>query len=439
MVIRRLLGRAVTVLVAAAACPIVAAETASPAPQYLYLWTASADKSQADFLAVLDVTEAEGRYGRLVTTLAVPGRGNGPHHTEHEMPADGQLFANGFESGQSFVFDLTEPAKPRIVRQFGDVEGYSHPHTFLRLPNGNILATFQMRHEHSSGAVRTGGIVEMTPSGEPVRSASADGPGMDADLRVYSGQIIPAFDRFVTTTTDMHDGHPASRNLQVWRLSDLSLLRTFPLPDGPAGNEGLLTAEPRLMPDGKTVLVSTFNCGLYLLDGLEGESPSARLVASFPQKPDTYCAIPVISGHYYLVTVPAWNAVVSLDISDPASPREVSRLTLGPEDVPHWIAISPDQRRVVVTGYAALQHRALIARFDPATGKLAMDERFREEGASEPGYRMANKTWPHGGNAKGIPHGAVFSLPGSTPVAAAAGTSPEPRAFHLYYSPLQEE
>ena len=389
----------------------IAAEPVSGATQYLFLWTASADKSQPDFLAVLDVTERDGRYGRLVTTLPVPGRGNGPHHTEHEMPADRQLFANGFESGQSFVFELTDPAMPRIVRQFGDVDGYSHPHSFLRLPNGNVLATFQMRHDPESGAVRTGGIVEMTPGGEAVRSSSADGAGIDPGQRVYSGQVVPAFDRLVTTTTDMHGESAASRNLQLWRLSDLALLRTFPLPDGPAGNEGLLTAEPRLMPDGKTVLVSTFSCGLYLMEGLDGDSPSARLVASFPRKPDTFCAIPVISGHYYLVTVPAWSAVVSLDISDPSAPKEVSRLTLAPEDVPHWIAISPDQRRVVVTGYKALQHRALIARFDPASGKLTIDERFREEGSTEPGFRLDNKSWPHGGNSKGIPHGAVFSLP----------------------------
>jgi hypothetical protein len=402
---------AAVALIAMAGYPSSAAEPTNSKPQYLYLWTASADKSQPDFLAVLDITESDGRYGRLVATLPVPGRGNGPHHTEHEMPVDGQLFANGFESGQSFVFDLHDPLHPKIVRQFGDVEGYSHPHTFLRLPNGNVLATFQMRHEGGSSSMRTGGLVEMAPTGEPVRSASADGADLGAGSRVYSGQIVPAFDRIVTTTTDMHKDDPASRNLQIWRLSDLQLLNTFPLPDGPAGNEGLLTAEPRLLPDGKTVLVSTFRCGLYLMEGLDGNSPSARLVASFPQKAGTYCAIPVISGHYYLVTVPAWNAVVSLDISDPSAPREVSRLTLGPEDVPHWIAISPDHRRIVVTGYAALQHRALIARFDPANGQLKMDDRFREEGASEPGYRMDNKTWPHGGNAKGIPHGAVFSLP----------------------------
>ena len=377
---------------------------APPSLDFLYLWTASEDRSKPDFLAVLDVTETGDRYGRLVTTLPVPGLRNGPHHTEHEMPADGRLFANGFGSGQTFIFDLTNPASPRVAGQFGDVEGYSHPHSFLRLPNGNVLATFQMRHVAKT--MTAGGLVELTPSGKPVRSSSANYSGADSGLRVYSGAVVPALDRIVTTTSDMMDDSPASRNLQVWRLKDLALLRTFPLP---GGDEGLLTAEPRLLDDGKTMLVSTFNCGLYLMDGLETEAPSARQVASFPRKKGTNCAIPVIAGHYYLVTVPAWNAVISLDISNPAAPREVSRATLGANDVPHWIAIAPDHRRVVVTGYDGMKYRVEIARFDPATGKLAIDNRFREEGSSEPGFRMDNKTWPHGGSARGIPHGAVFS------------------------------
>ncbi|HEU0224271.1 MAG TPA: hypothetical protein VFR29_02450 [Steroidobacteraceae bacterium] len=382
-----------------------------PARQYLYLWTAADGGEEPDFLAVLDVTEREGRYGRLVTTLPVPGRGNDNHHTEHEMPADGQLFANGFGTGQTFVFDLRDPEKPRIAAQFGDVEGYSHPHSFVRLPNGNVLATFQMRHGHEGGGMRTGGLVEMTPSAAAVRSVSADFAGADPGMRVYSAAVVPALDRIITTTTDMHGDSPASRNVQVWGLGDLALKRTFALPDGPVGNEGLLTAEPRLLKDGRTVLVSTFRCGLYLLEGLDGEAPSGRLVASFPQRERGLCAIPVISGDYYLVTVPAWSAVVCLDISDPAAPREVSRVTLNPDDVPHWIAISPDQRRVVVTGYEGMQHQVFIARFDPASGQLALDERFHEEGAAQPGFRMDDKTWPHGGQAKGIPHGAVFSRP----------------------------
>lgn len=403
---------ALLVILAPAACAPPPTPAVSTDAQYLYLWTASEDETQPDFLAVLDVTENESRYGRLVTTLPVPGRRNAPHHTEHEMPADGQLFANGFGSGQTFVFDLKNPEQPRIAAQFGDAEGFSHPHSFLRLPNGNVLATFQMRHE--AAGMTAGGLVELTPAVAPVRSRSANYPGADPGLRVYSGAIVPAYDRIVTTTTDMHEGYPSSRNLQIWRLSDLSLLRTFPLTDGPAGDEGLLTAEPRLLDDGRTVLVSTFNCGLYLMEGLDGDRPSARLVASFPRKPNTSCAIPVVAGRYYLITVPAWSAVVSLDISDPSAPREVSRVTLGDRDVPHWIALAPDKRRVVVTGYEGLKHRVVIARFDPATGQLAIDGRFREEGADEPGFRMDDKTWPHGGTARGIPHGAVFSRSPST-------------------------
>ena len=393
---------------AAPACAPPPPARPAPAAEYLHLWTASADSTQADFLAVLDVTDTgdSARYGRLVTTLPVPGLGNGPHHTEHELAADRQLFANGFGSGRTFVFDLADPARPRLAGQFGDVEGYSHPHSFLRLPNGHVLATFQMRHE--AGGMAPGGLVELTSAGQPVRARSANTPGLDPATRVYSAGVVAALDRIVTTTTDMHGASPASRQLQIWRLSDLTPLHTITLPNGAAGDESTLTAEPRVLTDGRTVLVSTFACGLYLLEGLEGPSPSARLVASFPRKEKTYCAIPVVSGRYYLVTVPAWSAVVSLDISDPSAPREVGRVTLGPDDVPHWIALSEDRRRLVITGYGGMTHRVMIARFDSATGGLALDERFREAGGTAPGFRMDDKSWPHGGNAKGVPHGAVF-------------------------------
>lgn len=384
------------------------AQTALPAKpsDYLYLWTASADTAQPDFLAVVDVRPTGARYGRVVSTVPVPGRNNGPHHTEHALSGDGTLFSNGFDRGQSFVFDLSKPASPALVTQFGDVRGMMHPHSFVRLPNGNVLATFQM--QHTGNATLPGGLAELTPKGAVVRTASANAPGVDPRVRPYSAAVMPAIDRVFTTTTDM-DGKDEINDVQLWRLSDLTLLLTFKLPNGPRDNEGGLTAEPRLLADGKSLLVSTFNCGLYLVKGLDTPSPAATLVSSFPQKPNTYCAIPVIVGHYYLVTVPAWNAVVSLDISDPASPREVSRLTLGKDDVPHWISIEPNHQRLVITGYAAMQHRVVLATFNERTGALAIDSRFGDAGTSTPGLRMDTKTWPHGGTAKGIPHGAVFS------------------------------
>jgi hypothetical protein len=380
-------------IAALAACAPRPGEAPSPsalrAPQYLFLWTAARDSTRPDYLAVLDVTErGDSAYGRIVSTLEVPGRGNVPHHTEHQMSPGGRLFANGFGAGKTWIFDVSRPEAPRIAAELGDVAGYRHPHSYLRLPNGNVLATFQMRHD--SAGMRPGGLVELTDAGTVVRSQSADAPGLDAATRVYSAGIVPSLDRIVTTTTDMEGDGDASRQLQIWRLSDLSLLGTIVLPNGPRGNESMYTAEPRVLEDGRTVLVSTFSCGLYLMEGLETDVPSARLVASFPEKEKTSCAVPVVAGHYYLVTVPAWSAVVSLDISDPAHPREVGRLTLGTGDVPHWVSLAPDRRRVVVTGYGAMANRVVMARFDPATGALALDERF--------GITM-----------DGVPHGAVFS------------------------------
>lgn len=384
------------------------AEGSPPADsRYLYLWTGAADPTEPDFLAVLDVAPDSARYGALVTTVPVPGVGNGPHHTEHALADDGILLANGFASGQTFAFDLTDPAAPRVAAQIGDLGGFSHPHTFERLPDGNVLATFQMAHDDEG--IGPGGLVEMTPTGEVVRTASAAGPGVPRGVRAYSALPIPALDRIVSTTTDMDDTNPhLAREIQVWRLSDLELLHTFELPPGPNGTEADFSAEPRLLADGRTVLVSTFSCGLYLLEGLEGDSPSGRMVASFPKDPDTWCAIPVVTGDHYLVTVPSIPAVVSLDVSDPVHPREVGRVTLEPGDVPHWISLEPSGRRVVLTGYGGLANRALILSFDAATGALAVDERFREEGADRPGFDFAGRAWPHGAQGAGVPHGAVF-------------------------------
>ncbi|MEO8199830.1 MAG: hypothetical protein ABI679_04840 [Gemmatimonadota bacterium] len=381
--------------------------------RYLYVWTGSTDSTSPDFLAVFDIGADTSSYGTIIATVPVGSGHNGPHHTEHALAGDRQLFANGFRSGKSFIFDLKDERHPRIAGEFADQAGMSHPHSFLRLPSGNVLATFQMKHD--SAGMGPGGLVEMTPAGAVVRSRSADGPGVDRGLRPYSAAIVPALDRIVTSTTDMDPSSTFRANqVQIWRLSTLELLHTVTLPAGPLGDEGDLTAEPRLLADGRTVMVSTFNCGLYLLDGIDGDQPAGRLVATFPRNKDTNCAIPVVVGSHWITTVPAIPGVVSLDISDPAHPRETSRVVLDSTDVPHWIALEPNTRRLVITGYGTLGNRVVMATFDSASGALAIDSRFHQAGATKPGFEMLGP-WPHGGTGAGKPHGAVFSFPEGTP------------------------
>lgn len=87
----------------------------------------------------------------------------------------------------------------------------------------------------------------------------------------------------------------------------------------------------------------------------------------------------------------------------------MSRISLGSEDVPHWIGLEPNHQRVVITGYQGMRTRVVIARFDQGTGVLTLDERFRGAGSAEPGLRMEGIAWPHGGSGDAVPHGAVFS------------------------------
>ncbi|MGH3996002.1 MAG: hypothetical protein ACRDTJ_00885, partial [Pseudonocardiaceae bacterium] len=139
--------------------------------RYLFVWAGDADKRESDFLAVVDVDRQSPTYAQVVATLAVAAVGTLPHHTEYEMPPGGVLWANGFAAGQTFRLELHDPTRPRLAGSFGDAGPFSHPHSFARLPGGNVLATFQHRIGEERAA--TGGLVELDSAGRLVRVAPA--------------------------------------------------------------------------------------------------------------------------------------------------------------------------------------------------------------------------------------------------------------------------
>jgi quercetin dioxygenase-like cupin family protein len=373
---------------------------------YLFIWAGDDTKEGSDFLAVIDADPESPKYGQALASVAVPGKSGTPHHTELEMPAGGFLLANAFGSGRSMLFDLRAPLKPTLVTSFGDLDGYMHPHTYVRFPNGHVLITFQYRRAHGPNA-EGGGLVEVTPGGELVRSSSAMDPAAPAELiRPYSPLVIPALDRVVTTNTAMHEADGNARTVQLWRLSDLKLLRTLTLPPGPGGSEHQNPGEMKLLDDGKTVLVHTFSCGLYQLDGIETDQPRVRHRYTFE---GSECAVPLRIGRFWLQTLSTAHAVASYDLSDPTKLGEVSRLTFDDKQKPHWISADQDAKRIVMNSGENGDHRLFILNFDKKTGRLEIDRRFRDPGSDRPGVSMDGKTWPHGFRGDAYPHGAVFS------------------------------
>jgi len=411
-------------LVAAAvvSCAACRADMSPTSGEYVFAWAGDSAGKASDFLAVIDAAPSSPRYGSVVTSLPTGMAGTHPHHTENEPAGNGHLLANGFHAGRTWLYDLSAPRQPKILTSFGDVAGFSHPHTFTRLANGHVLATFQYTGDSraASGAGhgampagaehKTGGLVVMDERGAMIRSRGATDPAIpDRHIFPYAVLPIAALDRAVSTTTDMDEANTQATSewVQLWRLSDLTLLRSIALRPGPRGDEHRFSGEPRLLPDGKSVYIHTFNCGLYLVRGVDRDQPTSTFVTAFEGK---NCGVPVLTGHYWLQTVPDAHALVALDIAEPEHPRAVSTLKLGDDEQPHWIAIDRTGRRVVLNSAGGGSgNRLFVINFDPASGALALDEGFRDAGAARPGVSFTQKQWPHGFTGTAIPHGTVFS------------------------------
>jgi hypothetical protein len=380
---------------------------------YLYVWAGDADSVENDFLAVIDARPGSPTYARVVSTVSAGARATQPHHTEHQLEADRVLFANGFAAGRTFRFDLSRPDQPRLLGSFTELGGYSFPHSFVQMANGHLLGTFQGRGPKN---VPPGGLVELDREGRLVRASSARVATIDSvQMRPYSLAVLPAIDRVVSTSTDMTGDFGA--HLQVWRLSDLTLLQTIELPatearDGHAHHASmtskaedhhLFPGEPRVLADGRTVLLGTFTCGFYRVSDID--APSARVEFLFAFGGEN-CAVPVLTGSWWIQTVPDEHALITLDIRDPAHPREVSRATFDSTFAPHWLAFDDGGSRLVVNdGRARMQ----LVQLDQRTGALTIDQAFRDEGATSPGVSFDRPRWPHGATGPAVPHGSVFA------------------------------
>lgn len=382
----------------------MSAFTQPPRPaSYLYVWTGDVDRASSDFLAVIDVRRGSATYAQVISTVPVGAKATGPHHTEHQVERDGILFANGFGAGRTFRFDVNQAASPKLLGSFTNVGDYSFPHSFAQLPNGHLLGTFQ---GHGSTNTPPGGLVELDRQGRLVRASSARAVGFDTlDMRPYSLAVLPAIDRVVSTSTDMLADHGA--HLQIWRLSDLALLHTIPLPKTKGGDghmqHHLFPGEPRTLADGKTVLLATFTCGFYRVSAIDAPEPAVDFVKAFG---GLDCAVPVLVGNRWVQTIPDEHALVTLDVSDAMHPRELSRVTFDSTFRPHWLAYdAPSGRLVVNDGEQSLQ----LVTMNPTTGALVIDSAFRDRGAKLPGVRFDRASWPHGATGPARAHGSVFS------------------------------
>jgi hypothetical protein len=374
---------------------------------YLFAWTGTDPAGTGnDFLAVIDADPQSPSYGRLITTVETDQLTMHAHHTEYTMPASGMLFANDHTAGRTFIFDLRDPLHARVAASFSDMAGYMHPHSYLRLPNGHVLATFQHKHHgESPGLGKTGGLVEIDNEGKVIRSVSSADPEFpNALLTPYSLIVLPKMDRVVSTNSSMHfEDIFRGLTYQVWRLSDLKLLKTAYFDTGDDHYGQISPEEPRLGPDG-SIYVQTLGCGIERISDVDTNSPKSEVVHLFP---GSLCGVPTIVGHYLIQSVPTIHSLIVIDIADGRKPVEVSRLKLSDSYVPHWTSWDAKAQRLVVTSNV-IKDRLLLLKLNQATGNITIDDTFRDTDG-KPGINFVDREWPHGWKGTGLPHGVVFS------------------------------
>jgi len=378
--------------------------------KYLFVWAGDQARINPDFLAVVNFDESSPNYGKVITTLPLPaigGTGNEPHHVG--LSRDGKTLACGGllsvlrAQNEIFFFDVSNPTAPRFISSANPPQS-AITDEFYALPEGGFLVTMMGGAEgHHPGRVvefnKQLQLVAENPPEPPMEGFNPHGISVrpELNLMVTSDFICPA------TTLDVVPGGLDLRgSVRVWNFRQRKIVRTINIPNAVG------TIDVKLIPDdarARAYTAGMIDGHLYLIDTLRG---TARSVFDFSTiAPGGWPQLMRMTsdGRRLFVSMNTAGKVVMFDTSHPARPRVLKVLDLGADSGPHYIALTDDERRLVISDYflnedsfgkvhAEGDHHVHVARV--TSRDLILDPRFQLD------FNTAFTTGP------ARPHGLAF-------------------------------
>jgi 56kDa selenium binding protein (SBP56) len=384
--------------------------TSTRAEKYLFVWAGDQARQAADFLAVVNFNEDSAGYGELITTVPLPSPGatsNEPHHVG--LSADGKVLAAGgllsVLKGQKeiFFFDVSDPAQPRFLSA-ADPPHSAITDEFYPLPAGGFLVTMMGGAAgHHPGRVaefdRRRKLVAEYPAEPPADGFNPHGISVrpEVNLMVTSDFICPS-----TTLHAVPGGLDFRGSARVWNFRERKLLRTVTLPQASGSIDiRLIPRDPKK----RAYTAGMTDDTLYLVDTSSGTARAVfdfRTIASggWPQLMRM-----TRNGRRLFVSMNMAGKIAMLDTSDAERPRLVTVLDLGKDSGPHYIALTRDEKRLVITDYflneddagkvhAEGDHKVHVATV--SDNALVLDPRFQLD------FNTAIATGP------ARPHGVAF-------------------------------
>jgi len=395
-------------------------ESQSPeAEKYLFVWAGDQTRRQPDFLAVINFDEKSDDYGKVITTVPLPepgASGNEPHHVG--LSRDGKLLACGgllsVLRGQReiFFFDVSDPRSPRFINS-SDPPLSAITDEFYPLPEGGFLVTMMGGAQgHAPGRVvefnQRMELVAEHPIAPPLDGFNPHGISVrpEANLMVTSDFICPS-----TTLHVMPGGLDLRGSVRVWNFKERELIRTIKLsrPSGPFRNFSPAgTIDVKLIPGDpkkRAYTAGMTDDALYLVDTQRG---TAQVVFDFSRIAGggwPQLMRMTQDGDRLFVSMNLAGKVIMFDTTQPHHPRVLKALDLGPNSGPHYIALTGDEKRLVISDYflnedefgkvhAEGDHKIHVARV--TSSGLSLDRRFELD------FNTAFATGP------ARPHGVAF-------------------------------
>jgi selenium-binding protein 1 len=377
-----------------------------------HLFVCAGDQARVapDFLAVIDFDPASPNYGGVVATEPFPApnaSGNEPHHIG--LSRDGRTVACGgllsVLKGQDevFFFDVSHPTAPRFITSANPPLS-SITDEFHALPDGGFLVTMMGGPQgHAPGRVvefdQNLQIVSEHPQDPPEDGFNPHGISVrpELNLMVTSDFICPS-----TTLNAMPGRLDLRGSIRVWDLEDRRIVSTIEIP-GAGG-----TIDVRLIPRDRRARAYTagmLDDKLYLVDTRAGRARPVFDFATIARGGWPQLIRMTEDGRRLFITMNVAGRVAMFDTSDPERPELLSTLDLGPDSGPHYLALTRDERRLVISDYFLNEddfgkvhqegdHKVHVA--DVTRDALVLDPRFELD------FNTAFSTGPV------RPHGMTF-------------------------------
>jgi selenium-binding protein 1 len=329
----------------------------------LYIWAGDQARVSPDFLTVINFDEDSADYGKIIKTVPIPppgNVGNEPHHCH--LSVDKNILACGgllsLLRGQNgiFFFDVSHARDPKFLFSTSAPQS-SITDDFLPLDRGGFLIT-QMGSASGGAPGRLAEfdahlhLVKEWPNNPPQDDFNPHGISArpEINLMVTSDFILP------DSTLNVVPGDPVLRGaIRVWDLHRRKILRTITIGNAPG------TMDVKLIPGDRRQRAFTagmFDGLVYLVNTKDG---TAKVVFDC-ENIVPHVEVPVPGGMTQLLAMPesgdrlifgSFQAgqVGMLDVSDPEHPFQTGIVSFGENAGPHDIALTDDDKRLVVTDY----------------------------------------------------------------------------------------